>query len=220
MKNKLIIAILFCFPSISFCQFPGFSISTDIGIQRNFKKDQRFWAFGHTTHAQFHLSRTDGIYVWFAYYSAGKFHNDVLATAKDPLTVPQQIAYRNNAKLRLRQFSTGWKRYLKGGADMEKGWSLYGYAGLGLLLGRVENTHSVSIDTADYFLPVRKGKGNFKRLTLDLGLGVEFPIGNDFYFYSEARAWIPTTDYPSDYLFVNNKAPFTGMFGSGLRILF
>lgn len=50
------------------------------------------------------------------------------------------------------------------------------------MLGTVTNVHSVAIDTALYTLPVLSGKANFKRLTFDLGLGAEFPVGGDFLF--------------------------------------
>lgn len=195
-------------------------MATDVGIQRNFKKEQQYWAIGQTIHAIFHLSPKDGIYTWFAYYSNGKFNNDVSATAKSPFGAPQQINYINSSKMRLKHFSAGWRKYLKGTADAEKKWNLYAYAGLGILLGRIENTHSVFIDTLGYNVPVRSGKANFKRLTLDLGLGWEMPIGGDFFFYTEGRVWVPTTDYPSKYIFVNDNAPLVGMLNIGLRIFF
>ena len=109
---------------------------------------------------------------------------------------------------------------MKGTPDAEKSWNLYGFAGFGLLLGQVENTHSVSIDTAVYAVPVLSGKAQFKRLTMDLGVGWEIPIAGDFYFFTEGKVWIPTTDYPSKYIFVNNNAPLVAMLGLGIRILF
>ncbi|HMU44879.1 MAG TPA: hypothetical protein PKC72_00865 [Chitinophagaceae bacterium] len=221
MKKFLIIfsAIIFS-GSILNCQIPGFSVATDLTIQRNFKKEQKFWAFGQTIHTIFHLDGQNGVYVWFSIYSNGKFKNDVTATAKSTATIPQEINYVNSGKMRLKELSIGWRKYLKGTFDEEKKINIYGYAGFGLLLGRIENTHSVSIDTADYNVPVRSGKANFKRLTFDLGLGVEQPVGGDFFLYGECRAWIPTTDYPSKYIFVNSNAPFTGMICVGLRLLF
>ena len=197
-----------------------FSMATDVGLQRNFKKGQLYWAFGHTTHALFHFTPKDGIYVWFAYYSAGKFKNNISATAKSALTLPQQVNYINSARMRLKEFSVGWRKYLKGNAEIEKSWNLYSFAGFGLLLGSVQNTHSVNIDTAIYAIPVRTGKANFKRLTLDLGLGFEVPLGGDLYFYTEGKVWIPTTDYPSKYIFINDNAPLVGMLGAGIRVLF
>ena len=71
-----------------------------------------------------------------------------------------------------------------------------------------------------YQVPVRIGKANFKRLTLDLGLGWETPLGADIFIYAEGRAWIPTTDYPSKYIFINDNAPLVGMINTGIRILF
>ena len=103
---------------------------------------------------------------------------------------------------------------------LKEGYNIYGYAGFGLLLGRMDNSHSVSTDTTLYNVPVLAGKANFKRLTVDLGLGWEIPIGGDFYFYTEGKVWIPTTNYPSKYIFVNSNAPYVAMLGAGIRILF
>jgi hypothetical protein len=204
----------------SFAQPVHFSIASDLGLQRSFKKGQQYWAGGHTIQAQFHFTPKDGAYVWLSYYTNGKFSNNVTATAKSVATLPQQINYVNNAVMRFKQISIGWKKYLKGAFNTEEDWNIYGYAGFGLLLGRIENTHSVSIDTTVYQVPVRKGKANFKRLTLDLGLGWEAPLGADIFIYAEGRAWIPTTDYPSKYIFVNDNAPLVGMINAGIRILF
>jgi hypothetical protein len=221
LGKRFIISLLFIYPPVvSFAQQTRFSIASDLGLQRSFKKGQQYWAGGHTIQGQFHFSAKDGAYVWASYYTNGKFSNDVTATAKSSATLPQRINYVNNALMRFKQISIGWKKYLKGSFNMEEGWSIYGYAGFGLILGRVENTHSVSIDTAVYHVPVRVGKANFKRLTLDLGLGWEIPLGADTYLYAEGRAWIPTSDYPSKYIFVNNNAPLVGMIDAGIRVLF
>ncbi len=198
----------------------AFSLATDLGLQRSFKKGQQYWAGGHTIHTHFHFTPKDGAYAWVSYYSVGKFNNEVIATAKSPSTIPQQINYTNKAEMRFKHVSLGWKKYLKGNAFAEEGWNLYAYAGFGILLGRVLNSHSVPIDTSVYAVPVRRGKANFKRLTADLGLGWEMPIGADTYLYSEGRVWIPTSDYPSKYLFVNDNAPLVAMFNVGIRILF
>lgn len=208
----------FSIPAV--CQFPQISFATDLGIQRNFRETQEFWTLGHTVHTQFHLNAKNAVYILFAYYTNGKFTNNLTATAKSPLTIPSEINYTNSARMRLKHFSAGWKKYFKGGADAEKGWNLYGYAGFGLLPGRIENTHSVFIDTALYSVPVIGGRANFKRLTLDVGAGWEKPIGGDFFFYAEGRVYIPTTNYPSKFLFANDNAPFVGMLNAGLRIFF
>lgn len=122
--------------------------------------------------------------------------------------------------MHFKQFSLGWKKYLKGSFDATENWNLYGYGGFGLVFGWVNNNHDPGIDTSLYHVPVRAGKANFKRLTVDLGLGAEFPLGGDIYFYSEGRVWIPTTDYPSKYIFVNKDAPLIGMLNLGIRVLF
>ena len=216
------ITIIFFFALLyttAFCQ-QGFSLATDISLQRNFKKEQLYWAVGHTTQTIFHLTPKGAIYLSFAYYSNGRFKNNVTADATTVLTIPQKINYINNARMRLKEFSIGWRKYLIGAADAEKKWSLYGNAGFGVLFGSIENVHSVSIDTALYSVPVLSGTARFKRLTLDLGLGWEVPLGGDLFFYTEGKVWIPTTDYPSKYIFINNNAPFTGMICLGVRVLF
>ena len=197
-----------------------FSIATDLGAQRSLKKEQRFWSVGQTVHAIFNLTPKEGVYVWFSYYTNGNFKNNLTATAKSGLTTPQEIDYVNQSKLRFKHISIGYRKYLVGACDIEKGWNLYATAGLGLLPGRITNVHTVIIDTSLYNVPVLSGIANFKRLTVDLGLGYEKPIGADFFLYAEGRAWIPASDYPSKYLFVNDKAPLTAMFNIGLRILF
>lgn len=218
-KSILIVLLLFSGIRVN-AQWPRFSLATDLTLQGSFKKEQRFLAVGHSTTLNFHLSARNGIYVGFCYFSDGKFTNALTATAKQVSTVPQQIAYENRARLRFKEFSIGWKHYFIGAPVAENKLNFYGFAGLGIILGRVNNIHSVNIDTAIYNMPVLNGKANFKRLTADLGAGVELPLGSDFYIYSEGKVFIPTTDYPSPYIFINDRAPYTGMLSLGLRLLF
>lgn len=198
--------------NISFC--------TDLTVQHNFKQEQRYTSIGQTIQVNIMLTPREGIYSWFSYYANGNFHNDVVASAKSATTVPAQIAYRNSSKMRLKQFSIGYKKYLLGSSENEKSLNLYGYIGLGLELGRVINSHSVIIDSSLYTIPVLSGQANFKRLTLDPGIGVDHHIGGDLYVYTEVRAWIPTSDYPSRYIYKNEQAPWVGMACLGIRILF
>ncbi|MGZ8540391.1 MAG: hypothetical protein ACXWV6_07075 [Chitinophagaceae bacterium] len=220
--NKKIIVLLFCilFFAPSFSQKTQFSLATDFTVLRSFKKEQRFWTIGQTVAGHFNFSPKDGLFILFSYSGNGEFSNRATATAKSILTIPQQVDYTNDGVMRFRHISIGWKRYLKGIYNSEENWNLYSYAGFGLMLGRIENTHSVAVDSAGYLIPVLAGKANFKRLTLDLGFGCERPVGGDVFFYLEARALIPTTDYPSNYLFINKDAPLMGSVNIGLRILF
>lgn len=212
-----LISILYVLPCAG---QPRFSSASDVTVQRSLKKGQQYWAIGQTVQAQFHLTPKEGIYVGFAYYSNGNYKNQVTATAKSASLVPQQIDYENRGNMRLKQFSSGYKRYLKGTAEAEKGFNIYAYAGFGLLLGRVDNSHSVMIDTTLYNVPVLRGRANFKRLTIDPGLGFERYIGGDVFLYAETRVWVPTEGYPSRYILVNNHAPLAGMLCVGLRVLF
>ncbi|HEY2720220.1 MAG TPA: hypothetical protein VGI82_00760 [Chitinophagaceae bacterium] len=219
---KTISVIIACFlPQFIFSQI-RFSLATDISLERSFKKDQRFWAFGQNVILNWHLTQKNGLYASLCYYSNGNFKNSLSASAKSSSTSPQDIFFVNRAQLRLIQISFGWKYYVVGTNDAESKWNLYTISGFGLIFGQASNIYSLSVDTSLYNLPQQpvNGAGHFKRLTIDLGLGWEIPIGGDLYFYSEAKMWIPTTDYPSKYLFINNNAPLVGTVSAGLRISF
>lgn len=198
----------------------GFSLGNDMALQRSWKEGQQFWAFGHTINAQFHLTGRDAVYTWFSYYSPGRFTNQLAATAKSSLTQPQQLNYNARARMRFKHVSVGWKHYFTGRFDAEKGWNSYGLAGFGLLAGNITNTLSAPVDTALYSLPVRGGAGAFKRLTFDLGLGIEKCVGGDLYVYTELIHWIPASDYPSPFVLANRRAPQASTFHAGIRILF
>ncbi|MGZ8554542.1 MAG: hypothetical protein ACXWV8_14115, partial [Chitinophagaceae bacterium] len=190
-KVSFIFLVHLLFTTSSFSQV-RFSLASDVTVQHNFKGQQRFWAIGHTSNIILHFSRTDGAYASFVYYSNGEFTNRLTAIAKSPATIPQQINYRSDVQMRLKQLSLGWKRYFVGAADDYKDWNLYAGGGFGVVFGRVINELSVSPDTTIYTVPVRGGKANFKRLTIDFSIGAEFPISSDVYLYSEGRCWIPT----------------------------
>lgn len=198
------------------------SISTDLSLQRSFKKQQHFWAIGQNIVVDWHFTSKGGAYASVCYYSNGSFKNSLAATAKSQATSPRQIFFINKASLRLEQVSLGMKHYFIGTIDADSKWTLYTITGFGLIFGKVVNTYSAAIDTSLYYPPSQpvNGSGHFKRLTLDLGLGWEVPLVGEVYLYSQAKVWIPTTEYPSKYLFINNNAPLAGMINLGLRILF
>ena len=215
----LLIACALWEPALSQVRISG---STDLMILRSFKNDQRFWAVGQNIIVDWDFTSKGGVYASLSYSSYGKFTNELSATAKAATTSPQQISFDNNAQIRFEQISLGFKHYFVGSTDAEVNWNLYTITGFGLMFGRVTNDYSTSIDTSLYNAPQQpvNGKGHFKRLTLDLGVGWEIPLSADFYLYASGKVWIPTSDYPSKYLFVNDNAPLIAMFGIGVRILF
>lgn len=219
-KQKSILLIFLFIAGVAFSQKAQFSLATDVGILHSFKKDQRFWCPAQTFIGNFGFTPKDGLYIWLYYTISGKFTNELTANAKSVFTVPLQVSFTNEAIFRFTHISMGWKHYLKGGYNSEDTWNLYGYGGFGLMFGTVENRHSTHIDTVDYVVPVWQGKSHFKRLTFDLGLGYEIQVAPDIYFYTEARVLLPTTDYPSDYLFVDENAPLTGSLNAGVRLFF
>jgi hypothetical protein len=200
-----------------------FSVATDGSILRNLNSRQKFWAFGQTVQLNFYPTsgNKNAIYAWVSYYTNGKFKNNFFAAAKDISTTPQEFPYRVHTSLRYRNLSVGWKHYFKGGYNAETIWNIYGLAGFGLLLGKAENSYNQSIDTALYLTkPPKEGNGAFKRMTLDMALGTEFPLGTAVFVYTEARTWIPTSHYPSEYLYEDNyNIPAVLAINVGLRVL-
>jgi len=221
---RKILFILFLLDFVSNAVFSQLrvSVSSDISLLRNFKPHQQFWAFGQNVKFDFYHGVKDGVYVAMCYYSPGRFHDQLAAAAKSPSTIPQQIFFTNHAKVQLKEFSIGWKHFLKGNNEIEEGWDLYTLTGFGLVFGKAENSYSVSVDTSLYNAPQQpiNGTGRFKRLSFDIGFGFEFPIAEEIYIYSDARICIPTSEYPSKFLNENNNAPFPAMLSAGLRILF
>jgi len=218
--------ILFAFSVLitvtALSQQPVISIGTDLAVLGSFKKDQRFLTFGQTLMFNVNFTQKDGAYVWYGYCAPGKFHKDLEATAKLPATTPQTLDFTSYSQISLRHLSIGWKHYLVGAFNSEYSWNLYFAAGFGFVGGRVTNNFSIAADTANYNFPSNpvNGNGKFKRLTFDAALGYEIPLGMSIYLYNDIRAWIPASDYPSKYLFVNDNAPFICTFNLGLRILF
>ena len=218
MRSILCVLCIF-FGLNSFAQF---SVATDASLLRNLSKDQKFWAFGQTVQLNFYPGgNKNAVYAWVSYYTTGDFKNNFAATAKDALTIPQQISYTAKTDLRYRQVSVGWKRYFKGSYNSENIWNIYGYAGFGLLLGKATNSFNKVIDSAIYAIPQPiQGSSAFRRLTIDGGLGTEFPLGTAVFVYSEVRTWLPSSHYPSEYLYRNNyRIPSVVAINLGLRVL-
>jgi len=199
-----------------------FSLATDLAAVRSFDKGQRFTAIGQTISAHFHFTSKEGAYVWYSYSAPGKFKNDFLAVAKSPAIMPQTLDFKSYSQISFRSISVGWKHYLRGSAVAEESWNLYFTAGFGLAGGRVKNIYTINSDTANYNFPANpvEGTGKFRRLTFDVGLGYEIPIGMAIYLFGEGRVRIPASDYPSKYLLVNDNAPVIGTVNIGLRVLF
>jgi hypothetical protein len=221
-KTGIISLLAFCLWSTTcFSQF-RFSTATGLSLLRNFTEHQQFFSVGHEIILDFHVNPKNGAYASFAYYSPEKKNNAMLAIAKSSTTIPQQVSFINHSRISFKQFSLGWKHYVRGVNDAEIEWGLYTITGFGIVFGKTVNEYSLIVDTTLYNLPGNpvSGEGHFKRLTVDLGLGWDLPVSSEMFFYAEAKAWIPTTEYPSKYLFINNNAPFTATIAAGIRILF
>lgn len=187
---------------------------------RNFSPGQKFWSLGGTVQFNIHFSKKESGYGWITYYVPGKFSNKFIAEAKSPATVPQALPFKAAANWRSNEVSLGWKHYFKGSFDAETGWNLYGLAGFGLMFTKLENVFTPAVDTALYTTPTLPGKSEFYRLTLDLGGGVEFPVGANLFLFGDARTWIKASDDPSPYLHHTKRVPLPVIASGGIRILF
>lgn len=196
------------------------SVAPDISLMRNFSPNQKFWSLGETIQFNFHFNAKQSAYAWITYYTPGKFKNNFKATAKSLATVPASIPFKASAKWRSNEVSLGWKHYFKGSFDTETGYNIYGIAGFGLMFTKVENVFAPAIDTSLYTTSTLPGKSQIDRLTIDLGAGMEFPLGGDFFLYGDVRTWIPTTHYPSPFLHNDINVPLPFMLSGGVRILF
>ncbi len=200
----------------------SFSIATDGAVMRNFSPRQKFWAIGQTVIADIHVSKKESAYAWLSYFSPGRFNNRFTAPAIDPLTNPASVSIKVNGMWESREVSIGWKHYFFGGFNEEREWGIYGRAGFGLMFNRASNSYSTEVDTSVYdasALPVL-GENRFNRLTIDLATGLEIPFGGNFYFYSELRTAIPSSDYPAPVLHYNKNVPLPLILAAGLRISF
>ena len=199
-----------------------FSIATDVSLLRNFSPQQKFWAFGQTVTAEFHFSPVNTFYAWMNYHTKGSFINHFSATAKSPATFPATTGYDMKGRWDFRLVSIGWKHFFRGGFNEASRMNYYGTAGFGLLFSKIENSRLTPVDTALYQLAERplEGRDEFKRLTLDLSAGAEYPIGPGFFLYGALRTSIPTSDYPSGLLHNLRHVPLPVSFHAGLRILF
>jgi hypothetical protein len=198
----------------------AFSVATDLTVLRNMNADQQFTALGQTLQANIHLTPRESVYGMVSYYGGGKFSNTLTASAYDSATAPSSINYEVNSNVHYRNMSLGLKYFFKGAYNSQETWNIYGTVGFGILFGQAENTHNPYVDTALYEKPQVsiEGIGHFKRLTFDLALGSETPIGSGIFLYAEARTWLRASDYPSPYLY-NQKAPNVAILCGGLRIL-
>lgn len=218
---RFIIFILFLLPSIAIGQ-PRFSVSSDVSIMHNFDGRQPFTVPGQSIGLQWHPDEKYSFYSYFTYHLKGKYASRLEASAKQLATQPQAFQFTNRSEMSLHHLSLGVKKYLTGSYRNTEKLTLYISGGFGLLMGSALNNFSVAVDTSLYNVQdnVIGGSGDFKRLSLDLSAGFEYPVGYAIFLFSEVRMLIPTTDYPSSYLLKNNNAPFLGSFNIGVRILF
>lgn len=197
-----------------------FSITTDISLLRNFSPQQKFSVIGQTVQSIFHFAPKENLYAWIAYYTEGKFKNNFTATAKFGFTSPQQILFTATGRLNYRQISVGLRHYFKGSYNEEKDVNVYGIAGFGLLFGTINNSFSTPVNSRLYTASTMEGAGKLRRLTFDIGLGAEVPLGVNFYAYADGRTWLPASSHSSPYLHNQRNVPLPFMLSAGLRFLF
>ena len=221
LKKSLLISLSICLLQLTSAAQMRYSFATDFSVLRNFSRGEKFGAIGQTVQGQIHFTKQHSAYAWLVYYNNGKFSNSFIATAKQPATTPSLLPYYVNGGLRIREISFGWKRYIKGAYNDEEQWNVYGIAGLGLLFIKAENSYNPLPDTALYKMAATpmQGTGNFNKLTLDLGLGVERPLGGQIFVYFDLRTALPLSHYPSPFLHTDAAFPKAFSLSVGVRLL-
>lgn len=221
MKNVLLFISLNFILNLTLSAQPEFSIGTGVSVLRNFSPKQKFWAFGQTVQANVHFSPKQSAYAWLDYYSEGKYKNNFTATTKPPFAPPFQTPFTATGRLTYRHLSLGWKHYFRGRYGTSKEINIYGMAGFGFLFARVRNQFLPAIDTSRYFVPtLPTGGSKIKKLTFDLSIGVEQPLGGNFFAFADVRTWLPASSKTSPYLHDQKKIPLPVVASIGLRILY
>jgi hypothetical protein len=217
LKSIVVAFLLFFFiPCTVLAQ--GFSLGTDISVLRN-NSARSFWSVGQSLIATAELRPKTAAYLNFTYFLPGKFTSSWNAQAKSPSTTPQQVPFDVRSEWKYRLVTAGIKQYFNGSYVSDQGWSFYGLAGVGLALTRIDNSRSVSIDTAAYFAPGAAGSQNYSHLSIDLGFGAEWPLAESIYFYTHLRTWINTKKIPEEV--ANGASSSTPIYASfGLRFSF
>ena len=219
-KVLLVLCVNLILHSSLFAQVE-FSLGTGVAGLRNFSPQQQFWAIGQTVQANFHFLPKESAYASLDYYTEGKFKNNFVATTRPPFAPPFQIPFTATGRLTYRQLSIGWKQYFKGTYNAENEINIYGVAGFGFLFAKVRNQFSPAIDTSRYFVATRPTiESRFRRLTFDLGLGAELPLGGNFFGFADVRTWLPASSRPSPYLHNQQDVPLALTASAGLRVLF
>ncbi len=197
-----------------------FSLATGLSGLRNFSPQQKFWAIGQTVQTNFHFSPKQSAYAWLDYYTEGNYKNNFTAVATSAFTLPQQVPYTVTGRLTYRQLSLGWKHYFRGAYNADTHFNIYGFAGFGLLFAKVSSNFSQAIDTSLYQVDVVEGENRLRKLTFDLGIGSELPLGGNFFVFADARTWLPASSQTSPYLHNQKNVPLPLMLSAGLRVLF
>lgn len=220
MKKVLLLLNLSLILNLALYAQIAFSLGTGVSGLHNFSPEQKFWAFGQTVQTSFHFSPKQSAYAWLDYYTEGKFKNNFTAVTKIPFTLPLQIPFTATGRLTYRHFSLGLKHYFRGAYNAEKNINVYGIAGFGFLFARIRNSFLPFFDTSFYHVPVREGEGTIRKLTFDLGLGGEIPLGGNFFGFAEARTWLPASSKTSPFLHTQRNVPLPVMASTGMRVLF
>jgi hypothetical protein len=197
-----------------------FSIGSDLSIVRQIGESKSFWGLAQSVQPSYGLTKKFLFYATLGYTSADKTTNRFTTNALADTITPKKINYSANTEWRTRQFATGIKYYFKGSYDNEEGLNVYGMAGIGVMSIKLTTDYTAGIDTSNYqSFPPYPGEGTVNKLSFDSGLGIEGPLGGNFFWYTEAKAWIPTDKVTSPYLLGSNKV-MPIMVGAGLRVLF
>ncbi|MDQ6610456.1 MAG: hypothetical protein M3Y85_11620 [Bacteroidota bacterium] len=197
-----------------------FSLVTGVSVLRNFSPQQKFWAIGQTVQGDFHFTAKESAYASLDFYGEGKFRNNFIATAKSTIISPQQLSYTATGHMLGRHISLGWKHYFTGSFKEERATAIYGQAGFGFLFAKLRNSFTIAVDTTLYNARPKEGESKIRKLSFDLGIGAEQPLGGNFYGFAEVNTWLPASSNTSPYLHNQRNVPLPVILSVGVRLLF
>lgn len=196
------------------------SVASDANLIGQFGGMKSYWGLAQDVKVSYPLGPKTSAYVSVGYAIPNKLKETFRAGAFSPTAEPPVIRYQATTNRQLRQAHFGIIQYLSGSHKAESGTNIYFMAGAGVMSVKLSTSYTANVDTAEYesFRPYA-GEGSAESFSIHTGLGVEQPLGGNFFWYAEAKGWIPVTSFSSPYLKEPEKTPAI-LIGAGIRVLF
>ena len=217
MKKTVFLFIIF---ASLFSAKAQLSVASDASVIGQFGGIKTYWGLAQDVKVSYPIGPKTSAYLSVGYAIPNKLKEAFSTQAYSPLTTPQVIRYQANTNRQLRQAQIGIMQYLAGSHKAESGTNVYLLAGVGIMSVKASTSYSVDVDTAEYpQIRPYAGEGSAESFSVNAGLGIEQPLGGNFFWYAEAKGWLPTKSLSSPFLKEAEKTPAV-LVGVGIRVLF